>query len=221
MWVIKIGGSLQNSSYLTKWLDVIQTYGRGKVVIVAGGGKFADTVRESQQILGFDDKSAHLMALLAMEQSAYLLKGLMPELQLAGSIQSLRNCLENKGVPIWLPYRLIAGETGIPASWDVTSDSLAVWLANKMQINSLILVKSVALPEHYKSYADLADRGLIDPCLGGLLENSDIQMTWMHKNEPDLLATILGNEPQSDFRMPPCPLSGYENPDLTLNPIRD
>ena len=188
------------------------------MVIVAGGGKFADTVRESQQILGFDDKKAHLMALLAMEQSAYLLKGLMPELQLAGSIQSLRNSLENNGVPIWLPYGVIAGETGIPASWDVTSDSLAVWLANKMQISSLILVKSAALPAHCQGYADLADRGLIDPYLCRLLAGSDIHMSWMQKNESDLLTTILGNRPQSDFRMPSYPLSGHNKSNSTLNP---
>ncbi|OZA05848.1 MAG: uridylate kinase, partial [Methylophilaceae bacterium 17-44-8] len=45
MWVIKLGGSLLGTDELQQWLSCIAEYGDGRVVIVPGGGVFADTVR--------------------------------------------------------------------------------------------------------------------------------------------------------------------------------
>ena len=56
MWVIKLGGSLLSSESLKEWLSVIVKHGAGKLVIVPGGGIFADKVRDEQQKWKFDDK---------------------------------------------------------------------------------------------------------------------------------------------------------------------
>lgn len=196
MWVVKIGGSLQDSSSLVEWLDNLLTFGSGKVVIVAGGGKFADAVRQSQQTLGFDDSSAHKMALLAMEQYAHLLAGLAPKLQPVSDLKSIHTCLAGKGVALWLPYKMVTREPEIAASWDVTSDGLAAWLAIKLNISSLILVKSVPLPKDYSDPQELVELGLIDPFLADLLARSSLDISWMQNQESDLLATVFGNKPQ-------------------------
>ena len=36
-WVVKLGGSLQDSVYLQPWLDAIVAHGSGRVVLVPGG----------------------------------------------------------------------------------------------------------------------------------------------------------------------------------------
>ena len=65
MWVVKLGGSLLGSPELIKWLALVAQHGDGKVVIVPGGGLFANSVREAQMITNVSDAVAHKMALLA------------------------------------------------------------------------------------------------------------------------------------------------------------
>ena len=73
--VIKIGGSVIRSSKLNGWLDVIAAAAR-PVVVVPGGGALADEVRAAQAALGFGDRAAHRMALLAMDQLAWAVAGM-------------------------------------------------------------------------------------------------------------------------------------------------
>ena len=68
MLVVKLGGSLLGSPELAQWLNVLAKFSDGKVVIVPGGGLFANSVREAQQISNVSDAVAHQMALLAMDQ---------------------------------------------------------------------------------------------------------------------------------------------------------
>ena len=50
MWVVKIGGSLLGSPELERWLEVVAKHGDGKIIIVPGGGLFANAVRDAQKI---------------------------------------------------------------------------------------------------------------------------------------------------------------------------
>lgn len=176
-----------------------------KVIVVAGGGKFADAVRHSQKRLGFDDACAHKMALLAMEQYAHSLAALTPELHLADNIKSIHRTLANNKIVLWLPYKMLMSNDDIPASWDVTSDSLAAWLAIQMQIRSLLLVKSIPLPANYLNLGDLADRGLVDPFLLSLIEDAALEISWLQKDESTLLADILQHKPQVDaYKVKQC-----------------
>lgn len=160
--VVKLGGSFAGSPRLRDWLDALARCG-GHVVVVPGGGPFADTVRSAQAALGFDDRTAHRMAVLAMEQYACALAGLDARLVLADSIAALRRVLRRNGTPAWMPARMVLAAADVPWSWDVTSDSLAVWLAGRLGADRVVLVKQVAPPEQEASAADLAARGIIDP----------------------------------------------------------
>ena len=90
MWVVKIGGSLSHDPALREWLTQLWEVGGGRVVIVPGGGDFADTVRQYQLEWRFDDLAAHNMCLLAMAQYAILMQGVLPELVLASSEEHIR-----------------------------------------------------------------------------------------------------------------------------------
>lgn len=62
---------------------------------------------------------------------------------------------------VWDPARLKSGHPEIPETWDVTSDSLALWLARETGAARCVLVKSAAAPRD-RSPAGLARLGLVD-----------------------------------------------------------
>jgi 5-(aminomethyl)-3-furanmethanol phosphate kinase len=131
------------STELSSWLDSIESSASDSdIIIVPGGGEFADKVREMQVLFKFDDQRAHRMALLAMSQYGYLLAGINPKLQIVEDLDALSSKLGKKLPLLWLPTALINDDSEIPASWDFTSDSIALWLAIQLAAHSLILVKS-------------------------------------------------------------------------------
>jgi len=157
--VVKLGGSLMRSNELGDWLGTVQSLSTGtNIVIVPGGGEFADVVREMQISLGFDDQTAHKLALLAMSQYGYFLAGLNQNLHIVEDLESLSVSL-NKSMPLlWLPTALLKDESEIPANWNYTSDSIALWLATKLTANNLVLVKAKALKQ---------SKALVEECIKG------------------------------------------------------
>ncbi len=139
--VVKLGGSHATHAALRPWLCAIAA-AAGAVVLVPGGGPFADAVRALQPRLGFDDRTAHAMALLAMAQFAQFLIGLAPALAPADGPAAIAAALAAGRVPVWLPPPGLGAAEGIAPSWEVTSDSLALWLAGELAAPALLLVKA-------------------------------------------------------------------------------
>ena len=100
--VVKLGGSVVRSAELAAWLDAIAQAPR-PVVVVPGGGALADEVRSCQSQLGFGDRSAHRMALLAMDQLAWAVAGLRQGFEVGATEQELRAALERGSVAVWAP----------------------------------------------------------------------------------------------------------------------
>ncbi|WP_162913261.1 hypothetical protein [Rhodospirillaceae bacterium SYSU D60014] len=169
-WVVKLGGSLAESADLRTWLDILAG-GAGGVVLVPGGGPFADQVRKTQQHWAFDDGTAHRLALLAMEQYGLMLAALHPALRPAGSRMEIARIRRASRIPVWMPTRMALGRPEIPESWNVTSDSLAAWLAGRLRARRVVLIKSVEPPQSATA-ADLARRGIVDPLLPDFLARS-------------------------------------------------
>ena len=162
MIVVKLGGSLSRSVALINCLNsVAQRYQGRAVVIVPGGGAFADQVRLAQQRWQFDDRTAHRMAILAMQQMAMLFNGIKPDFAVAGSVADIRRQWQRQSCVIWSPDNAELEQAAIPASWNITSDSLAAWLAKTLGAAELILVKSAAIDESL-SLAQLAQQEIID-----------------------------------------------------------
>lgn len=155
--VIKLGGSLLNAKVLPACLDAVERYS-GNALIVPGGGVFADQVRAAQQEWGFDDVAAHGMAILAMRQMALLFNSLKPEFS---RLKKISGHTILPKTAIWAPDPDELDVAGIPASWDITSDSLAAWLAGQVGAHELVLVKSCAVPES-AALSELQRQGIID-----------------------------------------------------------
>ena len=131
------------------------------MAIVPGGGPFADAVRTAQGQLGFDDRLAHRLALDAMGRMAEVFCALEPRLSVAASPEAVADALDGGRSAIWDPVALKAGHPDIAESWEVTSDSLALWLATRLDAGRCILVKSANLPSETDP-AILARDGLVD-----------------------------------------------------------
>ena len=157
--VAKIGGSLWRSPRLGRWIAALTAW-PGPLTIVPGGGPFADAVRSAQVPMRFSDRAAHEMALLAMEQYGLALCDLFPRLALADTPREAAALLAKGLTPVWRP-RARTLEAGLPASWEVTSDSLAAWYAQQWGAQELLLIKSVD-PDDARDA-----QSLVDPCFAG------------------------------------------------------
>lgn len=174
--VIKLGGSLLTASALPACLDAVETY-PGKVLIVPGGGVFADQVRAAQKEWGFDDKAAHRMAILAMQQMALLFNSLKPDFAL------LHRVSQSAALPkaaIWSPDPDELDQANIAASWDITSDSLAAWLAGQLGADELLLVKSCPLSGD-ASLSELQRQGIIDAGFSRFSKQTTCKITVLNK----------------------------------------
>jgi dihydroneopterin aldolase len=189
--VIKLGGSLAKAQTVQGWLAALAR-GRGLTVVVPGGGAFADTVREQQARLRFSDRAAHRMAILAMEQYAVALADMCPKLMVCSSERHIHDALAGGSIPVWLPAEMAFGDPDIPASWEMTSDSLAAWLARKIGATRLVLVKSTAAPRPLDP-AVLAERSLVDRLLPGFLAGAKLTLDWIGPGEEDRLTDLLAH----------------------------
>ena len=161
MWVLKLGGSLYQSKHLDDWLHRLSRHS-GSLVVVPGGGPFADQVRLAQGLWHFDDRHAHAMALRAMEQFGSLLCAINSRFTPADSDAVIRKVLAEDRIPVWFPVRQILAEPTVEASWQVTSDSLALWLAAELAAGGVVLVKSAALPSESATIGSMQQDGLLD-----------------------------------------------------------
>lgn len=183
MKVIKLGGSLMNDKHsLIQSLNTIEKKIKDKVVIVPGGGVFADKIRALQKQWLFDDQIAHQMALLSMKQMALLYKSIKQCLPLADNIFAIQQVLVDYPTVIWCPDIDELNRLKIKASWAVTSDSLAVWLAEQLAATELILVKSAPSPLT-DNVLEWAKQGLVDQAFQSMSKTTSFKITVIHKHQ--------------------------------------
>jgi 5-(aminomethyl)-3-furanmethanol phosphate kinase len=124
--VLKIGGSLiaVSKDLITCLIDA-----QLDVVIVPGGGPFAETVRRCSDRI--NATAAHWMAILAMNQYAFYLA--TPEVSIVEDTSALQ-----RGISILLPFKMLYENDPLPHSWKATSDSVAGWVAHHLNANLVI-----------------------------------------------------------------------------------
>ncbi len=130
MIVVKIGGSVVDVA--ERIFDELYETEKD-ILVVPGGWIFAEKIRK----MNVDDDSAHWMAVEAMNMYGYYLS------KYADLIEPHNFDFSFKGVRIILPYILMKKYDELPHSWDVTSDSIAVWIAEKIDAEEVIKVTDV------------------------------------------------------------------------------
>lgn len=174
--VIKLGGSLYGSDLLESWLTILNATSAENIVLVPGGGPFADVVREAQQRYGFDDVVAHQMAIVAMQQFGRMLLALSPN-AVAFSFPGDQP-LQSGKLNIWLPTPALFTVKEIEQSWRVSSDSLALWLAQSLQAQRLTLVKSCEITA--LDYQSLRQNKIIDAAFSALYQDTQLKSYIVH-----------------------------------------
>lgn len=177
MLIVKLGGSLYNSSTLTAWMQTLADYAhKMPIIIVPGGGPFADQVRHAQKQYVINDKTAHHMAILAMKQFGLILANIQTDCHRLNANKTAQSKLS-----IWLPDDNLLAEPNLPHNWHISSDSIALWLAIKCSAQQLILIKSTNADT--TSIAALTKQRIIDSGFSALFADSPIDTTIIHAQD--------------------------------------
>jgi len=187
--VVKLGGSLAESKRLAQILELV-ALARTPVVIVPGGGAFAEAVRRAQAEYGFSDASAHRMALLAMHQTGLMMAALQPRLKPVETLAGLKRTARSARIPVWLPLKLVERDGRIAADWSTTSDALAARLAERLGRAPVVLVKSCRIPKG-TSVAALAREGVVDPNFAAIVDRARLNWHVLGAGDEDVLAALL------------------------------
>jgi aspartokinase-like uncharacterized kinase len=158
--VVKIGGGLLGSAGdLDRVLAAVAALARVcTVLVVPGGGPFADAVRSVDRRLGIPEAAAHWMAVLAMDQYAHLIASRIDAGRVVFTLDEAIAAGDEDGIPVVAPFRWLHDEDPLPHAWDVTSDSIAAWIAAACGAREIVLVKPRG-----------AIGNLVDPCFARVL----------------------------------------------------
>ena len=109
--------------------------------MVPGGGPFADAVREVDRRFDLCDEAAHWMAVLAMDQCAYVVATRLAGGAIVADRREIGAVLAAGRVPVLAPSRWLRDADPLPHSWDVTSDRLAAWITGQIGTRRLVVIK--------------------------------------------------------------------------------
>ena len=205
--VIKVGGSLGRGAGLPELGACLAELGRGRgLLVVPGGGAFADVVREYDARFSLRPSTAHWMAVLAMDQYGHLLADLVPGGALVRTLGEAQECVAGGGVAVLLPAELLRRSDALPHSWAVTSDSIAAWLTGLTGARLLVLLKdrhgmaglaaaaaaaSAGAPTGALTVAELAAAPGVDDHLAELLGDPAFELWIIDGARPARLAELL------------------------------
>jgi aspartokinase-like uncharacterized kinase len=188
--VVKLGGSLCSDASLPQWLNLLTQLGSGRVALVCGGGTLADEVRALQARWAVDDLAAHNMAVLAMVQNAYLLHGLAPQLQRVAREAEIAPVLRRGGVALWMPLELLREHPDATTNWDVTGDSIALRLAQRLHAERLVMVKCCDLGAG-RSLEELVDDAVLDAAFARTARHAGLPVDLLCRDQVDQLRSLL------------------------------
>ncbi|MDR2707807.1 MAG: hypothetical protein LBB87_03555 [Nitrososphaerota archaeon] len=208
--VVKIGGSLSKNPETLQVLcqKLSRLASKQRIVVIPGGGKFADNVREADKQFSLTATTTHNMATLAMDQYGLLLADLTPNSQTEDNIETVKKA-KSGIVTVFLPSKFIRLEEKLPKTWDVTSDSIAAYIAKKIEVKKLLLIKDVdgiftddpkqntqsKLFEHITTKELLKMKTTcVDKYLPQLLETLKINCHIINGFYPDTIETALVNK---------------------------
>ena len=146
--VVKVGGGVGADALPALCTALGELGGRHPLIVVPGGAGFADAVRDADRRFRLRAPTSHRMAILGMEQFGWLLSDLIPGAVRCADLSRVGAGRTTVLLPAALPL------DALPGSWDVTSDSIAACVADRVGAGRLVLVKGVD-----GLYADWPPRG--------------------------------------------------------------
>jgi aspartokinase-like uncharacterized kinase len=210
--VIKIGGSLSRSAGLKALCQEVARLGpHHQLLIVPGGGEFADQVRKSYKRYSLSDTTAHYMALLAMDQYGYILNEMIDGSSLVEDVQSIGKVIETGRAAVLLPSSMAMRTYTLPHSWQVTSDSIAAWMTWEAKCPRLVLLKDVdglldlnkKLIEKMTVNELAGTTGGVDEYLARFLASAQLEVWIINGRHPKRLSELLNTNHTLGTRIEP------------------
>ncbi|HEX6743334.1 MAG TPA: hypothetical protein VF087_03950, partial [Solirubrobacteraceae bacterium] len=202
--VVKVGGGLGRGAGDEALRALCRALGelaeRHPLLVVPGGAWFADAVRDADGRFALAATTSHHMAVLGMEQFGWLLSELIPRSARCADLGRARELSAGRAavlLPAGLPLE------ALPASWEVTSDSIAAWVAGRAGAGRLVLVKEVdGLFAQWPAQGDpiarmtAAELGALRPAgvdehLATVLEDARFETWVISGRDPARLAELL------------------------------
>ena len=180
--IVKVGGSLYNQ--IPDLAPILIASDR-PLFIIPGGGPFADLVRQVR----VNNDAAHWMAIAAMEQYGWFISsfGILTTDRIAVPLTTT----------VLLPYRCLRLTDILPHTWDVTSDTIAAWVAGTLHLD-LLLLKSMdgifingILQEQVTG---LVESDIVDPCFIPFVIKNTVKTTIINGSQPDRVEKYLKGE---------------------------
>jgi 5-(aminomethyl)-3-furanmethanol phosphate kinase len=207
--VLKIGGSLASEPKKLRSLMVKMTeISKGMpLVVVPGGGEFADVVRKLDKQFSLNRQVSHRMAILAMDQYGLLLSDLSVNFVVVQSFDEAKTVASSGKLAIFLPSHVMFEEDPLENSWEVTSDSIALYIAHRLHAEKVLLVtdvdgiytedpkkeKTATLIEDIspEELSAMKNRTSVDSALPGLLKQWRITCFVVNGSYPERIELLL------------------------------
>ncbi len=144
--IVKIGGKiLENFENLKNTINqfraLISQNKIQRIVIIPGEGSYANFIRKIDAELNIGDDLAHWMAVMAMDQNGIALSQQYHEIMCFKEFEAFKK--SNNPISVFLPYQFLHHTDQLPHTWDVTSDSITLYIANQLRLEYCYLIKNV------------------------------------------------------------------------------
>jgi len=208
--VVKLGGSLlTRGRELVRFLSDYAKKNELSLVIVPGGGLFAEAVKKLSEQINVSDGTAHWMAVLAMHQYGLFLADGEPEIPVVESIAEIQHA---DHICIVLPYKILEADDSLPHTWAVTADTIAAFITHKLGEKTVIKVTDVdgisdengslikEIPPNELIEKD--HRGCIDVELPRFLLQHDLRCVIVNGNYPERIIDVIEGRETICTRVP-------------------
>ncbi len=191
MWVVKLGGSLNNdprtaASGWSCWCS----WAAAASPLVCGGGSFADEVRRIAGALALRRSAGTQHGRAGDGADDLPGAGLEPQAAPDHSKDGIRKVLHGGHTALWLPLELMREQPTRTRTGTLSSDSIALDLARKLNAERLVVVKSCAI-DPMASLADLVQAGVLDSRFASLGSGAAFPIDIVHRDELARMRSLL------------------------------
>ena len=176
-------------------------------LFVIGGGEFANLIRKYDVEIGFSQDVTHETAIDSMDILAKLLNDKLAFTEISYTIEEAKSISDSNKIPIMICSGILKENEPFKHSWDVTSDSIAAYIASLLNAKLLIAtnVNGIYTKDPSLSGAELIseidvnelltfDESSIDLMLPTLLIEYGLNCYVVNGEYPERILSIMADE---------------------------
>ena len=176
-------------------------------LFVIGGGEFANLIRKYDVEIGFSQDVTHETAIDSMDILAKLLNDKLAFTEISYTIEEANRISDSNKIPIMICSEILKENEPFKHSWDVTSDSIAAYIASLLNAKLLIAtnVNGIYTKDPSLSGAELIseidvnelltfDESSVDLMLPALLIEHGLDCYVVNGEYPERALSIMNNE---------------------------